>query len=195
MQLEKYQPQKRTFRVQQTDSIFKVLILGDVSVGKTKLLESIHNYSSFKKNLRSKFYFPIRTSFIDFYLIKLFPKRIFYFLDFKGGKKDMQILKLIQKSILNGVSLIIFTFSFDITKSFESIFDQNGWYEMLGEEIEKLNIPTIFVGNKRDKKSGFRSESARKFCNKLPTSKGFITTSAITSEGINDLVLELRKIF
>jgi GTPase SAR1 family protein len=102
-------------------------------------------------------------------------------------------IDLIPENILGGAGLVIFLFAINDAQSFENIFGTDGWYEITRQQIEREQIPIILVGNKADTKPEVILEAAQKIGKRYPTCKGLLTTSALSGEGIPELVNELQK--
>ncbi|OLS25176.1 MAG: GTPase Era [Candidatus Heimdallarchaeota archaeon LC_3] len=176
--------------------VVKLAILGDGAVGKTTLINAIRNHViSFGKNSQAA-QNTIRTMFMDFQVVPSTTESpiIYSIWDLQGQKTvDCHPIDLIPHIILGGTSLVIFTFAMNDAQSFENLFSPDGWYDITKDRIERENIPIIFVGNKRDMNQEVIPEAAKKICQRFPTFKGFILTSAITGEGIEQLLSELSK--
>jgi small GTP-binding protein len=173
----------------------KLVILGDGAVGKTTLIKAIYNYTtSFGKNSRASDQTE-RTKFIDFKVIPSTSQSpvIYSFWDLQGQRQaSCHPIDLISDTILRSAGLVIFVFAMNDAQSFENLFIADSWYEISKRNIEQEQIPIIFVGNKADAKPEVIPEAVEKISKRYPTFKKFIMTSAITGEGIEELVKELR---
>jgi small GTP-binding protein len=176
--------------------VVKLVILGDGAVGKTTLIEALRNYiTSFGKNSQASDK-TLRTRFIDFHVVPSTSESsvIYSIWDLQGQRQTAcHPIDLISDSILGGAGLVIYLFAINDAQSFENLFGKDGWYEITRQRIEREQIPIILVGNKVDTKPEVILEAARKIAKRYPTCKGFLTTSAISGEGIPELVSELQK--
>ncbi|OLS25620.1 MAG: GTPase KRas precursor [Candidatus Heimdallarchaeota archaeon LC_3] len=176
--------------------VIKMVILGDGAVGKTTLIKAIENsVTSFGKNSQASDKTE-RTIFIDFHVVPSTSESpvIYSIWDLQGQRQvACHPIELTPHSILGGASIVVFAFAMNDTQSFENLFSSDGWYDITHEKIERENIPIIFVGNKCDMNQVVIPEAAEKICKRHPTFKSFIMTSAITGEGIEELISEMNK--
>lgn len=176
--------------------VVKLVILGDGAVGKTTLITAIHNYiTSFGKNAKASDQTE-RTKFIDFKVIPTTSESpvTYQFWDLQGQRRiSCHPIDLISDSILGGASLVMYLFAMNDAQSFENLFSKDGWYEISRTQIEQQQIPILLVGNKADTKPEVIQGAAQKIAKRYPTCKGFLTTSAISGEGIPELVNKVQK--
>ena len=176
--------------------VIKMVILGDGAIGKTTLIKAIENYiTSFGKKSQASDQTE-RTLFMDFHVVPSTSESpvIYSIWDLQGQRQiACHPIEMTPHSILGGASIVIYAFAMNDAQSFENLFSSDGWYEITKEKVEQENIPAIFVGNKQDMKQEIIPEAAEKICKRYPTFKSFILTSAITGDGIKELITEMNK--
>ena len=162
--------------------LYKILLLGDSTVGKTCFL------------LRF-----MEDSFIDLHMATIG-------LDYKLKTMTLEEQKIVKVQIWDtagqdkfraitrnyykGASGIILIFDVTNIKSFENI---KKWINEIKEEISE-NVSIVLIGNKIDnvKERKITKEQGEKIANEIGTK--FFETSAKTGEGINESVFYLVKI-
>ena len=162
--------------------LYKILLLGDSTVGKTCFL------------LRY-----MEDSFIDLHMATIgldYRLKTMILEDQKKVKVQLwdtagqDKFRAITRNYYKGASGIILIFDVTNTKSFENI---KKWINEIKEEISE-NVSIVLIGNKIDnvKERKITKEQGEKIANEIGTK--FFETSAKTGEGINESVFYLVKI-
>jgi small GTP-binding protein len=174
-----------------TTGVVKLVVLGDGAVGKTTIIDAVRTYIATNGTTTTTQLRTLRTQFIDFHVIPATTRteRVFSIWDLQGQRlKSTHPLDFIADTILAGSAIIVLMFAVNDAQSFENLLVQAGWYDLIKNRIECMGIPILVVANKADCHSEVIISSANKIVSKLPTFKRFLVTSAITGQGIKELV-------
>ncbi|MHA1910425.1 MAG: GTPase domain-containing protein [Candidatus Kariarchaeaceae archaeon] len=169
--------------IKENNRIGKIVLLGDGSVGKTTIIQSIIN----RKVERTK-----RTPFMNCEIIKYDDLEVQVY-DLSGQRsKEFHPLDVLTKQIVSLLDIIILVFSVDNYQSFENIYV---WFK----EIKDLAMTVkpspnfILVGNKIDSGETFNLkvveqivENNKEFVNYFETSG----TEGTGLETLNDAICE-----
>ena len=162
--------------------LYKILLLGDSTVGKTCFLLRFMEDSFIDLHMATiGLDYKLKTMILEEQ--KIVKVQIW---DTAGQDK----FRAITRNYYKGASGIILIFDVTNTKSFENI---KKWINEIKEEISE-NVSIVLIGNKIDnvKERKITKEQGEKIANEIGTK--FFETSAKTGEGINESVFYLVKI-
>ena len=162
--------------------LYKILLLGDSTVGKTCFLLRFMEDSFIDLHMATiGLDYKLKTMILEEQ--KIVKVQIW---DTAGQNK----FRAITRNYYKGASGIILIFDVTNIKSFENI---KKWINEIKEEISE-NVSIVLIGNKIDnvKERKITKEQGEKIANEIGTK--FFETSAKTGEGINESVFYLVKI-
>ena len=162
--------------------LYKILLLGDSTVGKTCFLLRFMEDSFIDLHMATiGLDYKLKTMILEEQ--KIVKVQIW---DTAGQDK----FRAITRNYYKGASGIILIFDVTNIKSFENI---KKWINEIKEEISE-NVSIVLIGNKNDnvKERKITKEQGEKIANEIGTK--FFETSAKTGEGINESVFYLVKI-
>ena len=162
--------------------LYKILLLGDSTVGKTCFLLRFMEDSFIDLHMATiGLDYKLKTMILEEQ--KIVKVQIW---DTAGQDK----FRAITRNYYKGASGIILIFDVTNIKSFENI---KKWINEIKEEISE-NVSIVLIGNKIDnlKERKITKEQGEKIANEIGTK--FFETSAKTGEGINESVFYLVKI-
>ena len=162
--------------------LYKILLLGDSTVGKTCFLLRFMEDSFIDLHMATiGLDYKLKTMILEEQ--KIVKVQIW---DTAGQDK----FRAITRNYYKGASGIILIFDVTNNKSFENI---KKWINEIKEEISE-NVSIVLIGNKIDnvKERKITKEQGEKIANEIGTK--FFETSAKTGEGINESVFYLVKI-
>ena len=162
--------------------LYKILLLGDSTVGKTCFLLRFMEDSFIDLHMATiGLDYKLKTMILEEQ--KIVKVQIW---DTAGQDK----FRAITRNYYKGASGIILIFDVTNIKSFENI---KKWINEIKEEISE-NVSIVLIGNKIDnvKQRKITKEQGEKIANEIGTK--FFETSAKTGEGINESVFYLVKI-
>ena len=162
--------------------LYKILLLGDSTVGKTCFLLRFMEDSFIDLHMATiGLDYKLKTMILEEQ--KIVKVQIW---DTAGQDK----FRAITRNYYKGASGIILIFDVTNIKSFENI---KKWINEIKEEISE-NVSIVLIGNKIDnvKERKITKEQGEKIANESGTK--FFETSAKTGEGINESVFYLVKI-
>ncbi|MFW9928557.1 MAG: GTPase domain-containing protein [Candidatus Thorarchaeota archaeon] len=177
--------------------VVKMIILGDGAVGKTTLVQAISNYIRTLGEVCHATIPTNRTRFLDFHTISSTSKSpcTISLFDVQGQLRGTcHPVSVMGRNLLGSVCLALFIFAVNDYPSFEHLFSDEGWYGITKADIEENSIPFFLIGNKTDSHNHeVISKSVEKIGKKYQTYKGYFETSAITGQGIPELVENIQK--
>ena len=162
--------------------LYKILLLGDSTVGKTCFLLRFMEDSFIDLHMATiGLDYKLKTMILEEQ--KIVKVQIW---DTAGQDK----FRAITRNYYKGASGIILIFDVTNIKSFENI---KKWINEIKEEISE-NVSIVLIGNKIDnvKERKITKEQGEKIANEIGTK--FFETSSKTGEGINESVFYLVKI-
>ena len=165
-----------------TDGFFKIITLGDSSVGKTSIIKRYTNNIFEEETLPTV---GIGFSFKEVTLENGTKIKI-KLIDTAGQEKYNSL----SKSYYKNAEGVLFVFAYDNKDSFDHV---EKWLESFKKNCDKEDIPFFLVGNKIDlEKKKVDDKSIDDLKNRINI-KDFIQTSAKENKGIEDLFSQLSK--
>lgn len=161
--------------------VFKILLLGDKSVGKTTLTYK-YVTGSFKRNIKQTIGVDIFSKFLTFH-----GKEIkFQLWDFGGHKRFRQILP----KYTVGANAVLLLYDITNISSFEHL---SSWLQFIAENTK--DIPILLIGAKKDlvEMREVPFEKGEEFSKDADLEK-FFEISSLTGKNVEKVFEELMKI-
>lgn len=160
---------------------YKIVILGDISVGKTSIIQYFHNI-----NKNNKLPPPNPTIGFAYFEKKIQINKKIINLQIWDTSGEITV-RNIMTLYFRDADAIILTFDISDKKSLSKL---NNWFELLDDKVDTHKTGIFLVGNKSDISKFHNDEFLNKQILELVTKhnlKGFLKTSAITGENIERL--------